>query len=64
MVFNIDVRNEMKDLGYFGYQVASELGMAEASFSRKLSRAELTPEDKQKIMEAIHRMAERRNLNA
>ena len=64
MVFNIDVRNEMKDLGFFGYQVASELGMAEASFSRKLSRAELTQEEKQEITEAIHRMAERRNLNA
>lgn len=39
------------------WQVAEAIGMNESAFSRKL-RKELTPEEKQRILDAIDRLAQ------
>ncbi len=60
---NITIRDAMRQNGFFGYQVAAELGLAESSFSRKLAREELSEEEKQKILDAVEHLKEQRDLN-
>lgn len=52
-MYNIDIRDAIKQNGLFGYQVAEKIGVTEFSFSRMLARKELTPERKRQILEAI-----------
>ena len=52
-MYNIDIRDAIKQHGLYGYQVAQRIGMTEFSFSRLLARKELTPERKQQILDAI-----------
>ena len=60
ILFNIDIRDAMRQYGVFGYQVAAEMGIAEATFSRKLARAEFNAIEKERIIKLIAAMAERR----
>lgn len=53
---NIDIRNAIKRARLFGWEVAQELGISESYFSRKL-RKELPPEEKERILAAIDRLA-------
>lgn len=57
-MFNIDIRNAMKQAGFFSYEVASALGVSETSFSRTLSRAELSNDKKEHIFRTIEKMYE------
>lgn len=54
---NVDIRNMAGGYGIKLWQVADALGMNESAFSRKL-RKELPCEEKQRIMEAIERLAQ------
>lgn len=53
---NKDIRNAAGGHGLRLWQVAEAIGMNESAFSRKL-RKELPPEEKQRISEAIDRLA-------
>lgn len=55
---NIDIREAIKRARLFSYEVASELGISETSFSRKLRR-ELSQEEKMRILEAIDKLCRR-----
>ena len=55
---NNEVRQRMKDAGVPQWLVAEALGKNEFSFSREL-RHELPDEEKQRILDAIDRIAEK-----
>lgn len=55
-MFNIEVRTAIKKARLFNYEVAAAAGMTETSFSRKLSRQELSAEEREQILEAIERL--------
>lgn len=59
-MYNLDVKAAIRQAGFFGYEVAAALGVSETSFSRQLSRAELSTEKKERIMRTILRMVESR----
>ena len=54
---NADVRKKAKEAGVFLWEVASEYGVNDGNFSRKL-RLELPKEEKWKILEIIDRLAQ------
>nr|DAV15792.1 MAG TPA: Regulatory protein [Caudoviricetes sp.] len=54
---NIEIRDAIKKARLFHYEIADELGMSESAFS-KLMRTELTPEKKEKILQAINKIQE------
>ena len=54
---NIKIRDAIKKARLFHYEIADELGMSESAFS-KLMRKELTPEKKEKILQAINKIQE------
>lgn len=54
---NKEIRNAAGGYGLKLWQVAEEIGMNESAFSRKLRR-ELPHEEKQRILEAIDRLAQ------
>lgn len=54
---NIKIRDAIKKARLFHYEIADELGMSESVFS-KLMRTELTPEKKEKILQAINKIQE------
>lgn len=53
---NLEIRMAIKNARLFNYEIAAELGLSETSFSRKL-RKELTPDEKERILAAIERLA-------
>lgn len=53
---NTQIREAAAASGIKLWQIADVLGIADATFSRKL-RKELPPEEKQRILEAIDRLA-------
>ena len=53
---NMEIRNAAKQRGVFLWEIAEELNMQESRFS-KILRKELSPEEKQKILAAIKRLA-------
>lgn len=55
-MFNIEVRTAIKKARLFNYEVAAAVGMTETSFSRKISRQELSAEERTQIFEAIERL--------
>ena len=60
-MFNIDVRNAIRQAGFRQYEVAEVLGISETSFSRSMARKELPSDKKQIILSMIEKMVERRN---
>lgn len=54
---NREIRNAAGGNGLKLWQVADAIGMNESAFSRKL-RKELSREEKEKILDAIQRLAE------
>lgn len=54
---NIKIRDAIKKARLFHYEIADKLGMSESAFS-KLMRTELTPEKKEKILQAINKIQE------
>lgn len=59
---NMDVRDEMRRCRIFGAELADEMRVAESTLYRKL-RHELSDDDKQRILAAIHKLAgERRGV--
>lgn len=57
---NFDIRERMRRDGVFGYEVAAACGMSETTFSRKLSRTELTPDEKAAVLSAIENLVNAR----
>lgn len=53
---NIEIRIRAKTSGVKLWQVAEEIGMSDAAFSRKL-RHELPNEDRERVLNAISRLA-------
>lgn len=56
MKANCDIREKAKKEGCYLWEIADNLGMSDSAFSRVLRR-ELQPEEKQKILAIIDRMA-------
>lgn len=56
---NTEVRNTAKDSGIRLWQVADEIGMNESVLSRKL-RKELPDAEKARLLDAIRRLARRK----
>lgn len=56
---NKDIREKIKDVGLYQYQVAEEVGISEAQFIRWL-RNELSEERKAKIYTAIKKLLNQR----
>lgn len=54
---NVGIREAAKKAGVYLWQVAEAYGMNDGNFSRKL-RKELPPEEKQRILNAIDRLAQ------
>ena len=59
---NQDIRNEVKLAGLKLWQIADELGIAEATFSKKL-RHELSDEKKAEIRSIIEKLKKEHVLN-
>ena len=59
-MFNLDVRAAIRQSGFFGYEVAAALGISETSFSRLLSRSELSTEKQKHVLETIESMSAKR----
>lgn len=59
---NQDIRNEVKLAGLKLWQIADELGIAEATFSKKL-RHELSDEKKAEIRSIIEKLKKEHALN-
>jgi predicted XRE-type DNA-binding protein len=55
-MYNLDVRNAIKQHGFFNYEVASVLGVSETHFSRKLARSELPTDQKEHIFRTLEKM--------
>ncbi len=53
---NVEIRETAKRSGVKLWQVAEEIGMSDAAFSRKL-RHELPKEDRERVLGAITRLA-------
>lgn len=53
---NVEVRETAKRNGVKLWQVAEEIGMSDAAFSRKL-RHELPDADRERVLNAINRLA-------
>lgn len=53
---NVEIRDTAKRRGVKLWQVAEEIGMSDAAFSRKL-RHELADEDRERVLNAINRLA-------
>lgn len=53
---NAEIRETAKRSGVKLWQVAEEIGMSDAAFSRKL-RHELTDKDRERVLNAINRLA-------
>lgn len=52
---NVEIREAAKRSGVKLWQVAEEIGMSDAAFSRKL-RHELPKEDRERVLSAITRL--------
>lgn len=52
---NIEIRNALKKKRMFNYELAELLGVTEWTLSRKL-RKELSPDEKQKILDIIEKV--------
>ena len=63
-MFNLDVRTAVKRAGLFGYEVAAALGISETSFSRKIARGELPPDEKDRVLRAVEKLIEERGASA
>ena len=63
-MFNIEIREKIKRAGVYGYEVAAAYGVSETSFSRMLSRSELTEEQKEGVLNAIGRLLKEREVTA
>ena len=57
---NDDIKTMIKDAGLRMWQVAEVYGIADCHFSRKL-RYELTEADRNRIIDIINTLAERKN---
>ena len=57
-MFNIEIKQAIKKARLFNYEVAAALNMHETTFSRKISRQELSREEKDQILEAITKTKE------
>lgn len=53
---NKDVRASIKNAGFYQWQIAETMGIHEVKFSRMM-RHELSPEEKQRIYEAIEKLS-------
>lgn len=53
---NTEIRETAKRSGVKLWQVAEEIGMSDAAFSRKL-RHELADKDRERVLSAINRLA-------
>lgn len=53
---NLEVRVAIKHARLFGYEVAEALGISETHCSRKL-RKEMPPEEKERVLAAIEKLA-------
>lgn len=60
---NRDVRNAAAEAGFYLWEVAKALGIADGTFSRKL-RNELSSSEKETVFRAIERMKEYRAKRA
>lgn len=56
---NLEIRLAIKKARLYNYEVAAELGVSESHFSRKL-RNEMGEEERQRVLDAIERVVERR----
>ncbi|MBQ9214442.1 MAG: hypothetical protein IJ150_10965 [Bacteroidales bacterium] len=50
---NLEIRQALKSARIFGYEVAASLGITESSFSKRLTRRELTTQEKERIYQII-----------
>lgn len=60
---NVEVRAAYMTHGIRQWELAGELGLSETHFSRKL-RYELPPEEKERILAAIEKLAKAVDANA
>ena len=58
---NQDIRNEIKTAGLYLWQIADELGINDAAFSRKL-RYELADAEKMKIYGIIEKLSSHKEV--
>ncbi len=63
MISNIDLRNELSDLGVKHFEIAKRMNITDAAFSKKI-RTELSEEKKKEIIELAKKIkVERRYKN-
>ena len=46
---NIEIRQAIKSARIYGYEIAERLGITESTFSKRLTRRELTDDEKKQI---------------
>lgn len=60
-MYNIEIREKIRQAGIYGYEVAAAIGVSETSFSRMMARTELSADRRENVLNAIERLsAERR----
>ena len=53
---NLEIRQALKSARIFGYEVAASLGITESSFSKRLTRREMTANEKERIYRIIEQI--------
>lgn len=53
---NIEIRQAMKSARIYSYEIAKELGITESTFSKRLTRRELTEDEKKLIYNIIKKI--------
>ena len=56
---NIDIRQAIKSARIYGYEIAQGLGITESTFSKRLTRRELTDNEKKQIYKIINEVKRR-----
>lgn len=58
-MFNVEIRDAIKNARLYNYEVAKAIGMTETSFSRVISRKEMSPETKMRVLQAIETLTKK-----
>lgn len=55
-MYNTELRSTIKHFRLYNYEVAAEMGIPETSFSRMISRGEMSADKKKEVLSAINRL--------
>lgn len=61
-IYNSDVRAAIRRAGFRNYEIAAAFGISECTFSRRLSRSEMTDDEKSEVLNVIEKLYKERDV--